>query len=96
MYLQSYYIPSFGYAPKWCSFLDGLSEELAEQPQTELYDDYKFVTRDELEQYVLVRMTNMMIRMSMMMMCMCCVQVYRWRMNRLRCVCCLQCGASIC
>eukprot|EP00118_Oscarella_pearsei_P003857 m.16028 g.16028 ORF g.16028 m.16028 type:complete len:676 (+) comp26690_c0_seq2:18-2045(+) len=47
--IQSYYIPSLGVAPRWCSFLDSLTEELEENPEPEVYDDYKFVTADELE-----------------------------------------------
>ena len=30
-------------APKWCSFLDNLTEELEEQT-TGVYEDYKFVS----------------------------------------------------
>ncbi|KAF9166979.1 hypothetical protein DFQ27_003536 [Actinomortierella ambigua] len=46
--MQSYYIPSLGPAPKWCSFLDNLTEELEENPVQSIYDDYKFVSRKEL------------------------------------------------
>lgn len=45
----SYYIPSLGPAPRWCSFLDNLTEELEETHQETVYDDYKFVTQRELE-----------------------------------------------
>ena len=38
-----------GPAPKWCSFLDNLTEELESNPQSTVYDDYKFVTKQELE-----------------------------------------------
>jgi ribosome biogenesis protein ENP2 len=47
--IQSYYIPKLGTAPKWCSFLDNLTEELEENPNTTVYDDYKFVTKKELD-----------------------------------------------
>nr|CAG8469172.1 4793_t:CDS:10 [Entrophospora candida] len=47
--IGAYYIPALGPAPKWCSFLDNLTEELEENPQQNIYDDYKFVTRKELE-----------------------------------------------
>jgi ribosome biogenesis protein ENP2 len=47
--IQSYYIPSLGPAPKWCPFLDNLTEEMEENPKENVYDDYKFVTRKELE-----------------------------------------------
>ncbi|KAK2502206.1 hypothetical protein MC885_018895 [Smutsia gigantea] len=38
-----------GPAPKWCSFLDNLTEELEENPESTVYDDYKFVTKKDLE-----------------------------------------------
>ncbi|KAM5263359.1 nucleolar protein 10 isoform 3-T3 [Ctenodactylus gundi] len=44
-----YYIPVLGPAPRWCSFLDNLTEELEENPETTVYDDYKFVTKKDLE-----------------------------------------------
>lgn len=46
--VMSYYIPELGIAPKWCSFLDSLTEELEEEAQSTVYDDYKFVTRKEI------------------------------------------------
>ncbi|XP_070556214.1 nucleolar protein 10-like [Ptychodera flava] len=47
--MQTYFIPSLGPAPRWCSFLDNLTEELEEDPTPVVYDDYKFVTRKDLE-----------------------------------------------
>uniref|UniRef100_A0A0F7Z6T7 Nucleolar protein 10 n=1 Tax=Crotalus adamanteus TaxID=8729 RepID=A0A0F7Z6T7_CROAD len=47
--MNIYYIPVLGPAPKWCSFLDNLTEELEENPETTVYDDYKFVTRRDLD-----------------------------------------------
>ncbi|KAM6083504.1 nucleolar protein 10 [Chlamydotis macqueenii] len=47
--MNIYYIPVLGPAPKWCSFLDSLTEELEENPESTVYDDYKFVTRKDLE-----------------------------------------------
>ncbi|GJQ13426.1 hypothetical protein GpartN1_g5217.t1 [Galdieria partita] len=47
--IHSYYVPALGTAPKWCSFLDNLTEELEEQPQNVVYENYQFVTRNELE-----------------------------------------------
>ena len=44
-----YYVPSLGLAPKWCHFLDNLTEELEENPNPEIYDSYKFVTQTELD-----------------------------------------------
>jgi ribosome biogenesis protein ENP2 len=48
--ILSYYIPSIGPAPKWCSFLDRITEELEESNDNTIYDDYKFVTHKELEE----------------------------------------------
>ncbi|XP_056151873.1 nucleolar protein 10 [Lampris incognitus] len=47
--MNTFYIPALGPAPRWCSFLDNLTEELEESPETTVYDDYKFVTRKDLE-----------------------------------------------
>lgn len=72
--IPSYFIPSLGPAPKWCSYLENLTvwcapyfvtlscqrrwlfwfeiylqEELEEQPQTTIYDDFKFLTKEDLE-----------------------------------------------
>ncbi len=46
--MQVHYIPSLGPAPRWCSFLDNITEEIEESAISSVYDDYKFVTRDEL------------------------------------------------
>ena len=62
--VQSFYCPMLGPAPKWCSFLDNITEELEEKDgaldkaaagdemvQTEtIYEDYKFLTRAEIDQ----------------------------------------------
>ncbi|XP_026756940.1 nucleolar protein 10 [Galleria mellonella] len=47
--MQIYYIPSLGPAPRWCAFLDNLTEELESSAAQTVYDDYKFVTKQELE-----------------------------------------------
>jgi ribosome biogenesis protein ENP2 len=36
-------------APKWCSFLDSITEELKEESLTRVYDNYQFVTRADLD-----------------------------------------------
>ena len=46
--MLTYYIPNLGPAPRWCSFLDSLTEELEEGETATVYDDYKFLTVDEL------------------------------------------------
>lgn len=45
-----YFAPSLGLAPTWCSFLDSITEELEESTKKTVFDDYQFVTTDELEQ----------------------------------------------
>lgn len=42
-------LQALGPAPRWCSFLDNLTEELEESPESTVYDDYKFLTRKDLE-----------------------------------------------
>lgn len=46
---HSFFIPGLGPAPKWCSFLDNMVEEMAEDAKTETYDNYKFLTLAELK-----------------------------------------------
>eukprot|EP00080_Pristionchus_pacificus_P010929 PDM70949.1 nol-10 [Pristionchus pacificus] len=48
--MEQYYIPSLGPAPKWCAYLETITEELEETEQPAVYDDYKFVTTSELDQ----------------------------------------------
>ncbi|KAJ0255427.1 Embryo sac development arrest 7 [Hirschfeldia incana] len=47
--IPSYFIPELGPAPKWCSPLENLTEEMEETGQTIIYDNYKFVTKEDLE-----------------------------------------------
>ncbi|RPA86231.1 WD40 repeat-like protein [Ascobolus immersus RN42] len=63
--MHSFFIPQLGPAPKWCSFLDSLTEEMAEAHLNDpdsyaatggvdaetvtTYDNYKFLTKSELE-----------------------------------------------
>ena len=47
--IGAYYLPSIGIAPKWCPFLDSMTEELEEVKFKSIYVNYKFITRDELE-----------------------------------------------
>ena len=63
--MESFYIPSVGLAPKWCSFLENITEELEERDiakgdgqgadsfiqdgQESVFENYKFVSRDEVE-----------------------------------------------
>ena len=45
---HAFFIPQLGPAPKWCSFLDNMVEEMAEEAPAETYDNYKFLTLPEL------------------------------------------------
>lgn len=57
---HSFFIPQLGPAPRWCSFLDNIVEEMAERPEDpnaygngstgEVYDNFKFLTLPQLRQ----------------------------------------------
>ena len=47
--LGCYFAPSLGAAPRWCSFLENLTEEMEEEQRPGMFDDYRFVTREELD-----------------------------------------------
>lgn len=49
---------SIGPAPKWCSFLDNLTEELEESNEMAIYDDYKFITHKEIEELGLAHLVG--------------------------------------
>ena len=36
-----YFVPTLGPAPRWCSFLEGIVEELEATTTTTVYDDYR-------------------------------------------------------
>jgi ribosome biogenesis protein ENP2 len=46
---HAFFIPQLGPAPRWCSFLDNMVEEMAEEAPQETYDNYKFLTLPELK-----------------------------------------------
>uniref|UniRef100_A0A1B0BIX4 Nucleolar protein 10 n=1 Tax=Glossina palpalis gambiensis TaxID=67801 RepID=A0A1B0BIX4_9MUSC len=48
--MLTYYVPAMGMAPKWCSFLDNLTEEIESEVVEHVYDDYQFITQKELEE----------------------------------------------
>uniref|UniRef100_A0AC35TGB5 NUC153 domain-containing protein n=1 Tax=Rhabditophanes sp. KR3021 TaxID=114890 RepID=A0AC35TGB5_9BILA len=48
--MQQFFIPALGTAPKWCSYLETITEELEETDQAVVYDDFQFVTKEQLEQ----------------------------------------------
>eukprot|EP00392_Amoebophrya_sp_AT5.2_P003640 g3645.t1 len=43
-----YFLPSLGPAPAWCSFLDHMTEELAEQGDKHMYEDHTFVSKEQV------------------------------------------------
>ena len=55
---HAFFIPQLGPAPRWCSFLDNVVEEMADDPNDpqsfnsmkagEVYDNYKFLTMPQL------------------------------------------------
>jgi ribosome biogenesis protein ENP2 len=52
--MTTYFIPQLGPAPRWCSFLENITEELENTAggARSVYEDYKFVSRSELAMYV--------------------------------------------
>ncbi|KEI37805.1 uncharacterized protein L969DRAFT_52837 [Mixia osmundae IAM 14324] len=42
------YVPALGPAPRWARFLDNMTEEMETDQVQTIYDDYKFVDRQEL------------------------------------------------
>ncbi|XRB04452.1 nucleolar protein 10 [Pycnococcus provasolii] len=44
----TFFVPSLGPAPRWCRFLEGLTEELEETDAPVLYDDFRFVTSSDV------------------------------------------------
>ncbi|CAN1795543.1 Nucleolar protein 10 [Linum perenne] len=47
--IPSYFIPSLGPAPKWIASLENITEEQEEDNQTTIYDNFKFLTKEDLE-----------------------------------------------
>ncbi|KAH8116117.1 hypothetical protein DFH11DRAFT_1840570 [Phellopilus nigrolimitatus] len=56
--MTNYYIPQLGPAPRWCSFLDNITEEMEDQTVRNVYEDYKFVERSELTKLGLDRLVG--------------------------------------
>ncbi|KAJ8760078.1 hypothetical protein K2173_010934 [Erythroxylum novogranatense] len=54
--IPSYFVPDLGPAPKWCSVFENLTEEMEEGAQTTIYDNYKFLTKQDLEK---LNLTNL-------------------------------------
>jgi len=51
--MATYYIPQLGPAPRWATFLENVTEEMEDQSTRNVYEDYKFVERNELRACVL-------------------------------------------
>lgn len=47
--MEIFYVPEVGPAPKWCSFLENITEELEETKNYSVYEDFKFLTHKDLE-----------------------------------------------
>lgn len=47
--MHTYYIPNLGPSPRWCSFLDSITEELEEKPSDSVYSNYRFITKDDVK-----------------------------------------------
>lgn len=50
--MATYFIPQLGPAPRWASFLENITEEMEDQTTRSIYEDYKFVERNELKTLV--------------------------------------------
>lgn len=47
----SYFLPELGPAPTWCRYLSQITDDLDEEKQdNQIYEDYKFVTMQEIEE----------------------------------------------
>jgi ribosome biogenesis protein ENP2 len=55
---HAFLIPQLGPAPRWCSFLDNMVEEMAEEAPSGTYDNYKFLTLPELKQLNLAHLVG--------------------------------------
>lgn len=47
--MHTYYIPNLGPSPRWCSFLDSITEELEEKPSDSIYSNYRFITKADVK-----------------------------------------------
>ena len=48
--MEIFFVPEIGPAPKWCSFLENITEELEETKNYSVYEDFKFLTQKDLEE----------------------------------------------
>ncbi|KAJ3691168.1 hypothetical protein LUZ61_020332 [Rhynchospora tenuis] len=54
--IPAHFLPALGPAPKWCSYLENLTEEMEENAETVIYENYKFLTKEDLER---LNLTNL-------------------------------------
>ncbi|KAJ4775262.1 Embryo sac development arrest 7 [Rhynchospora pubera] len=54
--IPAHFLPALGPAPKWCSYLENLTEEMEENEETVIYENYKFLTKEDLER---LNLTNL-------------------------------------
>lgn len=47
--VQVHFIPQLGAAPRWAAFLESLTEELEGQDITTVYDDFTFISKEEMD-----------------------------------------------
>ena len=47
--IGTYFIPALGKAPKWASFLENVTEEMEETQKDNVYDEFRFLTIEDLE-----------------------------------------------
>lgn len=47
--VQVQFVPQLGVAPRWAAFLDTVVEELEEKPTSTVYEDFRFVTKEEMD-----------------------------------------------
>lgn len=45
----TFFIPALGPAPKWCSFVENMTEEMEEKQTETIFNDYKFLSQEEVE-----------------------------------------------
>ncbi|CAK7891385.1 ribosome biogenesis protein Enp2p [[Candida] anglica] len=64
--MHTFYIPELGPAPRWCSFLDNVTEELEEKPSNTVYSNYRFITRDEVTKLNLTHLIGSKVLRSYM------------------------------
>ena len=47
--IGTFFVPSLDTAPKWCPFIENITEELEEENSNTIYDEYKFLSHEDLE-----------------------------------------------